>query len=1107
MVKQLRLFLAAIMFVMAAAVNAQITTSSMSGQVSDTNGEDVIGATIRATHMPSGTTYNAVTNIDGRWTIQGMRVGGPYKVQVTYIGYAEKTYEGINLQLGETYNLNATMSEDVNELGEVVVIGNGSKFAAEKTGATTNISNEQIMALPTVSRSIEDIARISPYANGMSFAGGDGRSSNFTLDGANLNNNFGLNDGLPGGGSPISMEALDEVQVVVAPYDVRQTNFIGGGINAVTKSGTNTFKGTAYVYHNNENMHGNRVANQDLGERGTDRNTTYGFTLGGPIVKDKLFFFANAEYSKIPTIANRWRASEDGVGDPDNYISRTTVADMQRVRDFMMSRYGYDTGSFTDFPADEDNLKLLGRIDWNINNNHHLALRYNYTKNTAWNSTNGSSTDARQRLSYNRFSQYSMAFSNSMYSQNNSVSTISADLNSRFGNNISNQLLFTYTNIDEKRGSDSSPFPFIDIMNDYSVNDDGSITQDLTPYMSLGYELFTYNNRVQNKIATVNDNFTYYLGDHKLMAGFRYEHQMANNSYMRNGTGYYRFRNLDDFLNGAAPEAVCLTYGYNGETNPNAEVKFNQYGLYLQDEWNIMPNFKLTYGIRFDLLSFNSDDLMRNNAIYNLDFDGKRIDTGAWPDSKVQYSPRVGFTWDVFGDKSLKVRGGTGLFAGRLPLVFFTNMPTNSGMIQNQVSVSTAYNGNVVRTANSEGYNYAQIQSTLDKFAVGPNGKLPTSVEEIRQILGAPATITPDEGTLPSKIAGVDPDFKMPQVWKSSIALDYQFPVSFPLTLTGEFTYTKKINDVRVWNYDRKLPDDSWDRLKGVDNRYNYTGDYTYYGISQGASVLTNTSKGYGWTLNFTLNANPIKDLYLMAAYTHTVMKEVSGMPGNDPYSTWSNAYTINGGNEVRVQNSQYVIPDRVIASASYTYHNDHFTLFYTGYRPEGYTYAYNGDLNGDGISNDLMYIPKDDSEIHFVNESDRQAFWDFVNQDSYLSKHKGEYAEAYSAHAPFVHRFDFRWTHDFNLKIGKTQNKLQLILDIMNVGNLFNSKWGVEKNMSNCNNGRILSIDRNTGLIDGVPYFTLYKNSDGTPLQSWTFNRNYDQCWKMQIGVKYYFN
>lgn len=630
----MRLCFAALMSLTAGVVvNAQVTTSAMSGHVSDELGEDVISALIRVVHQPSGTTYSAITNTDGRWAIQGMRVGGPYEVEITYIGYADRTIEDITLQLGETYNINVSLSEDVTELGEVVVTGTRSKFAAEKTGATTNISNAQMMSLPTVSRSISDIARVSPYANGMGFAGGDGRSTNFTLDGANLNNNFGLSSTLPGGGMPISMDALDEVQVVVTPFDVRQTNFIGGGINAVTKSGTNTFKGTAYIYHNNENMHGNRIDNTDLGERGINRNTTYGFTFGGPIVKNKLFFFANAEYAKVPSVINRWRASEDGVADPDNYISRTTVADLQKVRDFMMQRYGYDTGSFTDFPADESNLKLLGRIDWNITDNHHLAVRYNYTKNTAWNPVNGNSSDTGYRLrNMDRLSQYSMSFANSMYSMDNKVSTVSADFNSRFGNNISNQLLFTYTNIDDVRGSNSSPFPFIDIMGGYETAADGTVTQSLTPYMSLGYELFSYNNRVQNKITTITDNFTYYAGAHKITAGFSFEHQLANNSYMRGGTGYYRYRSLDDFLNGAAPETVGLAYGYNGEANPNAEVVFNQYGLYAQDEWNISENLKLTGGIRFDMISFNSDDLMRNNAIYELNFGGRHIDTGAWPD-------------------------------------------------------------------------------------------------------------------------------------------------------------------------------------------------------------------------------------------------------------------------------------------------------------------------------------------------------------------------------------------------------------------------------------------------------------------------------------------
>ena len=1090
------------MLVMAAAVNAQITTSSMAGQVSDDQGEDVIGATIRVTHVPSGTTYNAVTNSDGRWAIQGMRVGGPYTVKVTYIGYAEKTIEGVSLQLGETYNLNVKMSEDVNELGEVVVVGNGSKFSAEKTGATTNISNAQITALPTVNRSIEDIARLSPYANGMSFAGGDGRSTNFTLDGANLNNNFGLSDGLPGGGNPISMEAIDEVQVVIAPFDVRQTNFIGGGINAVTKSGTNTFKGTAYVYHTNENMHGNRIGNSDLSERGTNRTTTYGFTLGGPIIKDKLFFFANAEYSKMPTVVTRWRATTNvgddgkGVAVPDNYISRTLVSDMQRVQDFMMERYGYDTGSYNSFPSTGDNLKLLGRVDWNITNNHHLAVRYNYTTNTVWNPVNGNSSDTGYRLrDMDRMSQYSMAFANTMYSQDNTVSTVSADLNSRFGNNISNQLLFTYTYINDERGSNSSPFPFIDIMNGYETAADGTVTQDLTPYMSLGYELFTHNNRVQNKITTITDNFTYYLGAHKLTAGFSFEHQLANNSYMRNGTGYYRYRSLDDFLSGAAPETVGISYGYDGNTDFKAEVAFNQYGLYLQDEWNVLENLKLTGGIRFDMLTFNSDDLMRNNAIYELDFGGRHIDTGVWPDNNVQISPRIGFTWDVFNDKRLKVRGGTGLFAGRLPLVFFTNMPTNSGMIQNLVHADTRYGSNGV---------VESVDSRLQNFA----GGIVTDVNQIRELLGAPESIDAN-GTVPSEIAGVDKDFKMPQVWKTSIAVDYQVPVSFPLTLTGEFTYTKKINDVKLDNYNIRPVDETWQRLQGADNRLIYPDNYRYYSNFSNACVLTNTHKGYGWTLNFTATAEPIKDFHLMAAYTHTVMKEVSGMPGSNASSAWSGLYTVDGPNHAQLQNSRYVIPDRIIASASYTYHNDHFTLFYTGYRPQGYTFTYSSDINGDGNKTDLMYIPRDDSEINFTTEADREAFWNFVNQDDYLKNHKGEYAEAYSAHAPWVHRFDFRWAHDFNLKVGKTMHKLQLTADFMNIGNLFNSKWGVEKNMNGCNKGAILSVDK---VENGVPYFSMYKytNNEGErvpPTSTWSFDRNYSQCWQLQIGVKYYFN
>lgn len=1088
------LFTFALLVAVVCTAMAQVTTSALSGKVAmAADGEPVIGATVQAVHEPSGTRYTTVTNVDGRYAIQGMRVGGPYKVSVSYIGYNKKEFTGITLQLGETYNLNAKMSEDASQLEEVVVSAHASKFAGEKTGASTNISQVQMQTIPTISRSISDLARLSPYANGMSFAGGDGRSTNFTLDGANLNNNFGLTSGLPGGGNPISMDAIDEMQVVVSPFDVRQTNFIGGGINAVTKSGTNTFKGSAYIYYNNENMHGNRVANTDLGERGTNRSTTYGFTLGGPIVKDKLFFFANAEYTTIPAVANRWAPSDNGKANLDQYISRTTKNDLDRVSKFLKEKYGYDPGSYTDWGADEHNLKLLGRLDWNINNNHHLALRFNHTANKAWNAPNGNSSDTGYRLrGMDRLSQYSMSFSNSMYSMDNKVSSLSADLNSRFSDKFANQLLFTYTDITDERGSNSSDFPFVDIMNGYETLADGTVKQDLSPYMSFGYELFSYNNRVQNKITSLTDNFTWYAGNHKVTAGFNFEHQLANNSYMRGGTGYYRYRSVDDFINGAAPETVGLAYGYNGVSHPNAEVKFSQYGLYLQDEWNVNDCLKLTGGIRFDNIAFDNGDIMTNNAIKDLDFGGRHIDTGLWPKANIQISPRVGFVWDVLGDKSLKVRGGTGLFAGRLPLVFFTNMPTNSGMIQ-----QNPYNA--VTTYNSDG-TVKSSNPTLDKF----KGGLVTDPNQIRDLLGAPATITPEQGTVAKTIGGVDRDFKMPQVWKTSVAVDYQVPVSFPLTLTAEFIYTKKINDVMLDNYNIKNNTSEWEHLNGADNRLIYPKDFTYYSNINDACVLTNTHKGHGYTFNITATAEPIKNLNVMAAYTHTVMKEISGMPGSNASSAWSGLYTVNGPNFPTLQNSAYVIPDRLIASVSYKYAKEHFSLFYTGYSPAGYSFFYNGDVNGDGIKNDLMYIPKDDSEIQFARDADRQAFWQFVEQDKYLKNHKGEYAEAYGARAPFVHRFDFRWAHDFDVKIGNTLNRLQLSVDIMNVGNLFNSKWGVAKNMGVCNNGQILKLNK---IENNTPVFSMMKSNGEYPTKTWDFNHNYDQCWKMQVGLKYTFN
>ena len=1084
MVKKIKFLIAMMVFTVSSAM-AQLTTSSMAGKVA-ANGEELIGAVVEAVHTPSGTRYTTVSNEKGMFAINGMRVGGPYEVAVKYIGYETKTFTGITLELGETYNLNASMSEDAVQLADVVVTAQATKFTTEKTGASTNITNRQITAMPSVSRSITDYTRLSPYGgNGMTFGGADGRTANFTVDGANFNNNFGLSGNLPGGGNPISIEAIEEMQVVISPYDVRQTNFIGGGVNAITMSGTNTFKGAAYIYHRNENMRGDAIDGEQIGgARAKDRKTTYGFKLGGPIIKDKLFFFVNGEMDKTPTIANRWRASENGVADADNYISRATVADLQKVSDHLKSKYGYDTGSFSNFPADESNYKLLARVDWNINDMHKVALRYNFTKNRAWNAPNASSMDGGTRMSGGRTSQYAMSYANSMYAMDNLVHSFSLDLNSRFSDKISNQLLATYSKLDDIRATESDDFPFIDIL------------KDNQNYIAAGYELFTYNNAVHNTIWNIKDDVTAYLGAHKVTGGILFEHQMADNQYMRNGTGYYRYTSLDDFLSGAAPEVVCLTYGYNGETSPAARVSFNKVSLYGQDEWNISDNFKLTYGLRLDSWFYNNGDLMTNKKIYDLTYmvDGeeRHIDTGKWPGSKVSVSPRIGFNWDVFGDKSFKVRGGTGLFTGRLPLVFFTNMPTNSGMVQYQAQINA-------KNAAAKGF-------TMDEFAGGVLRR--TELLDKLAQLGYPMTIDPTQGSIPSSISAVDPDFKMPQVWKSSLAFDYSVPVSFPLSVTVEGIVNKTVNAASIRDWSMKDAG-GFARFNGVDNRPIYP---TNFRQGTKAFILENTSRGYGWSASATINARPAEWLSVMAAYTHTVSKEVTSLPGSAAESAFTYVPTVQGPNNIHLHNGVNVTPDRFVASVTaHDKGNNHYSLIYETWRG-GYNYSFmtTNDMNGDGYNYDAIYIPTDaqveKGEFRFVSEDDKTRFMDYVHGNSYLKNHQGEYAEGYSLYSPWVHRIDFSYKHDFKFNVGNTKHTIQVGFDVKNLLNFFNSSWGVSKYLNPAigSDARILKYEG----VDAEGYATFSTPASiNKNTETFVLNHAIGQCWYASIGVKYIFN
>ena len=1103
MKKTFKLFaLAALGLFVSFAMSAQVTTSSMSGKIVDEQGS-VVGAAIIATHTPSGTQYYAVSNSEGRYAIQGMRPGGPYDVKIQMMGCETVVYQGVTLNLGEVYVQNATLKAAATALDEVVVVASASKFATEKTGASTSINSADMQKMPTVNRSISDLARVSPYANGMSFAGGDGRSTNFTVDGSNFNNNFGLSDKLPGGGSPISVDALEEIQVVIAPYDVRQTNFIGGGINAITKSGTNTFKGSVYGYYRNQAFRGNTVAGVDCGDRKAESHRVLGATIGGPIIKDKLFFFANFEHESNPGQVIKYRANKGGEAYNNTGVSRCTADDLAAVQAYMKSKYNYDTGSYTDFPGDESNMKILARLDWNVNRDHRISLRYNYTKNTAWNGPNGNSSDTGYRLNGTyRVGDESMAFANNMYSQDNKVQTLSLDYNSRLSDNLSEQLLVTYTKIDDVRGSKSSPFPHVDI-----IKKDGAEWQ---PYMSLGYELFTWNNGVHNNVLTIKDDLIYTLGAHKITAGVNYEYQFANNAYMRNGALYYRYAwttesTIEQVLDGT-PESFAITYGWDGNLNPNAQVTFHQFGAYLQDEWAVNDNLKLTGGVRLDTILFDESDIATNKAIYAYNFkapDGTavKIDTGKWPTTKIQVNPRLGFVYDVFGDKSLKVRGGTGIFQGRLPLVYFTNMPTNAGMVQNSVQYKSTWTSGELTAIN-----HAQ----LDQFSkTGTFGGMITSAQEAIEKLGLQTSLTDDKHVAGNTMSGVDPKFKMPQDWKTSLAIDYQLPVDFPFTVTLEAMYHKTINGVNVYNVNIDPDTSTWGHFSGADNRLIYPANKGAINAGKNAPYLVNTNKGYGYTGNITINTTPVKNLDIMAAYTITESKEVSGLPGSDPLSTWQGMITVDGPNFGTAQRSQYVIPHKAIASISYTipYTGTHLNVFYTGYAPYSNSFCYSNDMNGDGINNDLMYIPKDDTEISFTNPADAAAFWAFVDQDKYLKSHKGQYAEAYAARAPWSNRFDFRLAQDISFKAAGQKHTFQILFDLMNVGNLFNSKWGIWKSNSASNNCRILKYDGKDA--SGVPQFSMNKKDGNylTTTYEYPGKTAYGQCWNFQIGLRYLFN
>lgn len=1090
MVKKLVVFFS-LLILCTGTVFSQVTNSSLSGKINLEGAvtEPALGSTVVATHMPSGTVYGAVTNNDGRFHISGMRVGGPYNVKISYVGYETILITGINLKLGETENLTISLKAGSSTLKEAVV---EARKSVSKNSTITNIGSEQITKMPTISRSINDFTKLSPFSNGSSFAGRDGRYNTITLDGASLNNNFGLSSkNLPGGDAqPISLDAIDEISVNVSPYDVTYSNFTGAAINVVTKSGTNEIKGSFYTFQRPKSFTGNRVDTFDVANANTRSSETYGFTLGAPIIKNKLFIFANVEIEKQTFPGTSWRVSEDGESNVENKISRASSADFLAMKDFLSTTYGYDPGAYQNFGNfTSSNLKIMTRLDWNINDKNRLMIRFNSVDSKNDQEVNANSAPGTRGA--NRIGLTSMAYSNSNYKLHNVVTSITGELNSKINDKMSNKLLATYTHIQDSRTELGEAFPFVDIY------------KDGTQYMSFGTELFTPNNNVVNNVSSIIDNFSITADNHFITFGASFEHQYFLNSYLRYPYGYYRYASMDAFMTDAKPTDYGLTYGYGGVDAPGAELNFGMGGAYVQDEWWITENFRFTYGLRLDVPMY-LDKMAGNAAILGdgtsdnpgvVFADSRKIDVSQWPSTKILYSPRIGFKWDVKGDKSVVLNGGTGIFTGLLPFVWFTNQPTNAGVIQNTVELT----GTGVPSDLTFETNYKDV------------------------IAAYPTTFPSSKVSIPGSIAFVDPEFKLPQVWRSSLGADIELPYAFDLSLNGLFT--RDIYNVTQINVNEKAP-----TLKftgsGADNRpyyvnnANINNDRRYVSSVSSAMMLANgDKKGYQYSLNASLSKRFVNGFTGMVSYTFTDARDLTANPGSSASSAWSSNVAVGSLNDPGLSYSSFAVPHRIIANVSYEFTlldkaKTTVSLFYSGSNTGRVSYTGSNDMNYDGNISDLMYIPSTKDELTFTAngtytiDQQKQDFWSYVEGNKYLSSRKGKYAERYGDLRPWRNTFDFRIAENFDTKIAGRTYGIEVSLNALNIGNMINSSWGAYKTMGVLNYDNVALLKLKSISTDGVPTYQLNATNSQAFVNNttWKYNVSTSSTWGMILGCKFTF-
>jgi hypothetical protein len=1072
---------------------AQQTTSSISGSVVDEKGLPLPGVTITALHTPTGTNYSTVSRVDGRYNLPNLRIGGPYTVTYSFIGFTTKTENDINLSLGQEFKVDAKLLPTSTSLSEVRIVSTQNKVINNsRTGSQEIIGRNQIDRLPTINRSIYDYTKLTPSANGTSFGGRNGNGNNLTVDGALFNNSFGLSNTLGGqaNSQPISLDAIEQIQVSVSPFDVTQGRFAGTGINTVTKSGTNEFKGSVYLYKRTAGLVGLHTLTTDVAKP-TVNYTQRGISLGGPIIKNKLFLFVSGEQERISDPATSFTALRTGQTSGGS-VSQASYQDLTDLRKFLLDNYKYEAGDFENYQLTTRSDKITAKLDWNINKNNTLSLKYFYLKSSR--DVPPSSSGAQGSRSPGLTG---LPFFSSYYTINNNFNIGIAELNTRISDKFANKLTVGYQALRDFRSSPGGgSFPLVDILNPAG-------TSTLT---SFGYEPFTANNLLNTDTYQFSDNFTYFAGKHEFNIGLTGEYNKYKNGFAPNYNGYYRFNSIADFMASGKPGAVnAVRYATQYSALPDgsfpfAFVKAYTIGFYLQDKFQVTDDFKLTYGVRLDLPVYNTDSQFNKNAAALTGFrDGYQINTDQFPKTTLQFSPRVGFNWNVNGEGMTQVRGGAGIFTGPVPYVYISNQASNNGVQFGSYTINPGQNG---------------VAANDPRFVFNPN------VDANRPVIDPTKPIQPNTSY---NLVITDKNFKFPSNFRVNVAVDQKLPVGILGTIEG--IYSKEINAVIFQNL--ALPANGTP-LVGSDNRIRYANS-TVYGVTTpqtaelpnitDAILLKNTNKGYAYNITAQLQRT-FKELYFNIAYTYSDSRSVND-GGSIAQSTWRDRSVSGDPNADVTSYTNFRQPNRVIASASYRkQYLKHLTtsigLTYEAANAGTASYVYSGDVNGDGqTSNDLIYVPKDANDIVLVkdNATDPRTIGQvysqlnaYINQDPYLSKRRGKYAERNGLVLPYFHLVNFNFTQDLYQTTGKIKNTLQFEFNIINLGNFLYRNWG---NFKFANRSLLLTykgIDPATGKPTySFPYFD---NTNQVPLTS-SFGNGVSQSsrWQAQFGLRYIFN